>query len=123
MNKLFLLTISAIILNGCASKEGNVTSQNDLPDPVTDYPYDVVPMDSTDTSGDVAPIDPANDPDMNDHVADDGASGGTIDYKVKAGDSLWRIANEHNTTVAKLKQLNNLPSDKIKIGQTLQVPQ
>lgn len=123
MNKILLLTVGFIVLNGCASQKDS-TAQNDLPDPMTDYPYDVVSTDSTISDGDVAPVDPF-DPTMatEGSVTDDTSTTATVDYKVKAGDSLWRIANDHNTTVAKLKKLNNLSSDTIKIGQTLQVPQ
>jgi membrane-bound lytic murein transglycosylase D len=42
-------------------------------------------------------------------------------YKVKSGDSLGLIASKHGTTVAKLKQLNQLKSDQLKIGQQLVV--
>lgn len=40
-------------------------------------------------------------------------------YIVKSGDTLSKIAKDTNTTVDALKQLNNLTSDKIKIGQRL----
>jgi membrane-bound lytic murein transglycosylase D len=40
-------------------------------------------------------------------------------YTVKSGDSLYSIASKNNTTVAKLKSLNNLTSNKIKAGQKL----
>ena len=43
------------------------------------------------------------------------------DYKVKSGDTLSRIALDYGMTVANLKQLNNLKSDTIYIGQTLKV--
>jgi len=42
-------------------------------------------------------------------------------YKVKAGDSLSAIANHNHTSVAKLKQSNNLKNNTIKIGQTLKI--
>ncbi|MGY3777527.1 LysM peptidoglycan-binding domain-containing protein [Isobaculum melis] len=42
-------------------------------------------------------------------------------HKVVLGDSLWSIAHQFNTSVAKLKQMNNLKSDIIVIGQTLRV--
>ena len=43
-------------------------------------------------------------------------------YTVKAGDSLYAIANQNNTTVDKLKELNNLTSNNLSIGQKLILP-
>lgn len=43
-------------------------------------------------------------------------------YSVKAGDSLYTIASNHKITVEELKAANNLQSDKILAGQTLQIP-
>ncbi|WP_405075953.1 LysM peptidoglycan-binding domain-containing protein [Ligilactobacillus acidipiscis] len=45
----------------------------------------------------------------------------TSTYSVKAGDSLWTIAQAHKTTVAKLMSLNNLNSSVLQAGQTLKV--
>lgn len=42
-------------------------------------------------------------------------------YTVKAGDSLWSIAQRNNTSVAQLKSANNLHSDLILIGQVLKL--
>lgn len=43
-------------------------------------------------------------------------------YKVQKGDSLSRIAQAKNTTIAQLKSLNQLKSDEIAVGQVLQIP-
>ena len=43
-------------------------------------------------------------------------------YTVKKGDSLWTIANRYNTTVEKIKVLNNLISNLLSIGQQLKIP-
>jgi LysM repeat protein len=42
-------------------------------------------------------------------------------YRVKAGDSLEKIARLHHTTAQALRKLNQLSSDKIVVGQQLQV--
>lgn len=46
----------------------------------------------------------------------------TNTYTVKSGDSLYSIARQFNTTVDILKQLNNLSSNLLSIGQVLQLP-
>ena len=43
-------------------------------------------------------------------------------YTVKKGDSLWTIANRYNTTVERIKVLNNLTSNLLSIGQQLKIP-
>lgn len=42
-------------------------------------------------------------------------------YIVKSGDTLWDIARRYKTTVNKLKEINNLSTNNIKIGQVLKV--
>ncbi len=42
-------------------------------------------------------------------------------YTVKSGDSLYSIAVKNNTTVAKLKSINNLTTNNIKSGQKLRL--
>lgn len=48
-------------------------------------------------------------------------SGGSQTYTVKKGDSLYRIAKSHGTTVEKIKALNGMKSDAIQAGQKLKV--
>lgn len=43
-------------------------------------------------------------------------------YKVKAGDSLEKIARANGTTIKAIKELNNLANDRIVVGQTLKMP-
>ncbi|MGB8001075.1 MAG: LysM peptidoglycan-binding domain-containing protein [Anaerobacillus sp.] len=45
-----------------------------------------------------------------------------MDYTVKAGDSLYQIAINNNTTVKSIMVLNDLSSDALTIGQTLNIP-
>ena len=43
-------------------------------------------------------------------------------YTVTKGDSLWSISRKFNTTVDKLKSLNNLTNNILSIGQVLKIP-
>jgi membrane-bound lytic murein transglycosylase D len=50
-----------------------------------------------------------------------GPSGDRIAYKVKPGDVLGKIAQQHGATVTQIKNWNNLSSNTIKVGQTLYI--
>ena len=43
-------------------------------------------------------------------------------YTVKKGDTLYSIARKYNTTVNAIKNLNNLSSSLLSVGQTLKIP-
>jgi LysM repeat protein len=43
-------------------------------------------------------------------------------YRVKAGDSLEKIARSHRVSVDSIRKINNLLEDKIVIGQELRIP-
>ena len=42
-------------------------------------------------------------------------------YIIKAGDTLYKIANDNNTTVSQIKLLNNLNTDILSIGQKIKL--
>ena len=48
-------------------------------------------------------------------------SGGGKYYTVRKGDTLYKVASKHGISVAKLKKLNGMKSDKIRVGQKLKV--
>ena len=45
-----------------------------------------------------------------------------LNYKVVKGDSLYSIASKYETTVDSLKQINNLTSNTLAIGQIIKIP-
>lgn len=45
-----------------------------------------------------------------------------IEYTVQSGDTLSLIAQAFNTTVAKIKEMNNLKGDNLRVGQKLNLP-
>jgi len=45
-----------------------------------------------------------------------------ISYTVQKGDNLYQIGNKYNVTINKLKELNNLSSNILSIGQILKIP-
>lgn len=51
-----------------------------------------------------------------------GAGSGVREYVVKAGDSLWLIAQRFGTTVEAIKQLNGFTTNLLNIGQVLKIP-
>ncbi len=45
-----------------------------------------------------------------------------VPHKVAKGDSLWELAQKYQTRVSRIKAANNLQSDMIVEGRTLQIP-
>lgn len=45
-----------------------------------------------------------------------------VEVTIKRGDSLDKIARANNTTVAAIKEANQLKNDRLKIGKTLRIP-
>lgn len=48
--------------------------------------------------------------------------GQTLEYRVRRGDSLWRIAREHGISVDDLKRFNGIRGNEIFAGQVIDVP-
>jgi membrane-bound lytic murein transglycosylase D len=54
---------------------------------------------------------------------EDGTATTTIRYRVRSGESLWTIAGQYNTSVARLRSINALTStEKLRAGQVIRVP-
>ncbi len=52
----------------------------------------------------------------------DSRTAADLDYQVRRGDSLWKIARTHGTTVDRLKAENELRGSRIYAGQVLRIP-
>ena len=62
-----------------------------------------------------------NNPNTNNNPDNNQPSTGKT-YTVKKGDSLWKIARKHGSTVKEIKRANNLSGDTIYPGQKLNIP-
>jgi len=68
---------------------------------------------------------------LNNELRDTHADSGTpalakikmLTYRVQPGDSLWKIARRHATTINALRKANRLTSDLIRVDKILKVPQ
>ncbi len=49
------------------------------------------------------------------------SSSSSSTYKVKSGDSLWKISKKYDMTINELKKLNGLKSDLLRVGQVLKL--
>lgn len=56
------------------------------------------------------------------NLSEDTSTSNYIEYIVKSGDSLYRIANNYDIPVNELISYNNLASNALSIGQTLRIP-
>lgn len=46
----------------------------------------------------------------------------SVNYVVKAGDNLYNIAKQYNTSVSEIVRLNSLPNNNLSVGQQLLIP-
>ena len=57
-----------------------------------------------------------------DYTPPNSTTNNTLNYTVKKGDSLYKIANQYNTSVDTIRRLNNLTTNNLSIGQVLKIP-
>ena len=69
------------------------------------------------SAGFLAPAEPASRPG---HASDLSSQQGL--FRVQPGDSLWKLAHEHATTIDELKRVNGLTTDVVHVGQRLILP-
>ena len=50
------------------------------------------------------------------------AKGEFLEYVVRKGDSLWKIAGRYGTTTKKIQSVNQLNNTHLRIGQVLKIP-
>ena len=74
--------------------------------------------------GEVHPlnVDFADYPDAEENVNKEIDSIKTEDYKIRKGDSLWKISRDRKTSISILRQLNGISGDLIREGQVIKVP-
>ncbi|SFL91636.1 peptidoglycan endopeptidase LytE [Gracilibacillus orientalis] len=107
-------------LSAIASKHNislsNLMKWNDL-DTTLIYPGNVLVVKKSNTS---SSSNTDNTSTSNSKPKEESVGSSTV-YVVKSGDTLSHIGAEHNVTVAKLKKWNNLSTDRINIGQKLNI--
>lgn len=49
-------------------------------------------------------------------------AGSTLPYTVKAGDSLWKLSKDYDTSVEAIRAANGISGNNIRVGETIQIP-
>jgi len=75
-----------------------------------------------DLSGRIAKMQAAQTPPPPKTVEKKVVVGPHVEYVVKSGDTLSLIAEAFNTSVPKIREMNNLKSDNLRVGQKLNLP-
>ncbi len=106
----------AVLTLACSSKDKNYDSGTAYPSGTTATDGgNAMPAAAATAAGPTVPAEPL--PPLTPEEI-----GPTINYTVKTGDSLWLIAKNHQSSIGRLKRINQLTGDNIRAGQTLKVP-
>jgi LysM repeat protein len=118
---LFIPAAAVLVFSSCASDDKSTTRYDYPPpsSPPTQTIFDTPATSTTPGSAGGYSYDYST-PTTSSSGSGPVTAGG--EYTVKSGDSLWKIARDHNTNVVKIKELNNLTTDVIRPGQILQIP-
>jgi LysM repeat protein len=117
-NRSLFLSFSCLLLAGsvflsAALRADDTTGANASTTPSAQPPLAQPPVvtPSPTASGDTTPVTPAPAATTNPET-----------YTVVSGDTLWGIAHKFNTSIKKIKKLNGLTKNNLKIGQVLKIP-
>lgn len=123
--------VIGLLIEGCVSEksqadaeQNQATTQNTIqtPEPAATAPAQPVQGPISQISLPVQPCPVATVPKQTATPADPPHITGAAVYLVKSGDTLGRIAKTHHTTVKAIKEANKLATDRISVGQKLQIP-
>jgi LysM repeat protein len=122
--------VIGLLIEGCVSEKSQATEEQNQAtasiqtpaQPVTDTPSQSSQQSISQVSLPVQPCPVATVPKQTAAPADPPHITGAAVYLVKSGDTLSRIAKTHHTTVKAIKEANHLDSDKLSVGEKLNLP-
>ena len=122
--------VIGLLIEGCVSEksqanaeQNQATAENTIQTPA--QPVESAPSQPVQASRISLPVQPcpvATVPKQTATPADPPHITGAAVYLVKSGDTLSRIAKSHHTTVGAIKTANRLDSDRISVGEKLNIP-
>jgi LysM repeat protein len=123
--------VIGLLIEGCVSEksqandiQNQATAQNSIqtPEPTGTATAQTGQEPVSKISLPVQPCPVATVPKQTAAPADPPHISGAAVYLVKSGDTLSRIAKSHHTSIKAIKEANKLATDRISVGEKLQVP-
>jgi LysM repeat protein len=123
--------VIGLLIEGCvseksqANEQSQATAQNTIQTPAQSVPEASSQPPEVPISQISLPVQPcpvATVPKQTAAPAEPPHINGAAVYLVKSGDTLSRIAKSHHTTVKAIKEANKLDTDRISVGQKLDIP-